>query len=370
MKKAILLFFLFWAVSLAAQPFNTQDAGYKIIAYYTGNGEAIKQWPVEKLTHIIFSFLKMQNDTLTFHSEKQETSLRQLVDLKKEYPQLKIMVSIGGWSGCAPCSDLFASDEHRKNFARTTVALFKQYGIDGLDLDWEYPAIEGFPGHTFAAADKDNFTELVKALRQEMGNKYLLTFAAGGFVKYLEESIDWDAVIPLVDFVNLMTYDLVGGYSTVTGHHTPLHDYMPGQESTSKCVNWLLNKKVPAKKLIIGAAMYARVWENLPDTKHPLYQSGKFKQGVAYADFANYFSDTSGFTYYWDKKAKAPYQHNASKKLFATFDDKRSIREKTKFIRSKKLGGIMFWELSQDLKKEGLVEEMEKGLKKQNATGI
>lgn len=358
MKRMFFSFLLFSYFSLSAQQ------PYKIIAYYTGNGEEIKQWPVEKLTHIIFSFLKIQNDSLTFHNEKQETSIRQLVALKKQYPQLKIMVSIGGWGGCSFCSELFASAERRKVFTATTVALFKKYEIDGLDLDWEYPAIEGFPGHKYMAADKDNFTDLIKDLRKEMGNDFLLTFAAGGFVKYLEQSIDWDAVIPSVDFVNLMTYDLVGGYATVTGHHTPLGNYKPNQESTAKCVDWLLNKKVPAQKLIIGAAMYARVWENVPDTGNGLYQSGKFKQGVAYYDFSTYFSDTSGYKYYWDKKAKAPYQYNASKKLFATFDDKNSIREKTRFIRKKKLGGIMFWELGQDLKQDGLVKEMEIGLRK------
>jgi len=358
MKKTLISLFLFLSLTLPAQQ------PYNIIAYYTGNGEAIKQWPVDKLSHIIFSFLKIQNDTLTFHNEKQENSLRQLVELKKQYPQLKIMVSIGGWGGCSFCSNMFASATHRKVFAKTTAALFKQYGIDGLDLDWEYPAIEGYPGHVYTEADKNNFTELVRDLRQEMGNDYLLTFAAGGFVKYLKQSIDWDAVMPLVNFVNLMTYDLVGGYATVTGHHTPLRGYMPGQESTEKCVTWLLDKKIPAQKLIIGAAMYARVWENVPDLNHGLYQPGKFKLGVGFNDFRNYFGDSSGYKYYWDKKAKAPYQYNASKKLFATFDDKKSIREKTKFIRRKKLGGIMFWELGQDMKQDGLVEEMANGFRK------
>ncbi|MEO7983114.1 MAG: glycoside hydrolase family 18 protein, partial [Bacteroidota bacterium] len=358
MKKNLLPFFLFLSLSLAAQ------SPYKIIAYYTGNGEAIKQWPVDKLTHIIYSFLKVQNDTLCFHNEKQENNLRQLVQLKKQYPQLKIMVSIGGWGGCSFCSQLFTSAQHRENFARTTVALFKQYGIDGLDLDWEYPAIEGYPGHHYSVADKDNFTELLKVLRKEMGTDYLLSFAAGGFVKYLEESIDWNAVMPVVDFVNLMTYDLVGGYATVTGHHTPLQGYRPGQESTAKCVNWLLDKNVNSQKLIIGAAIYARVWENVPPESNGLYQPGKFKLGVAYQDFTTYFNDTSGYHYYWDKKARAPYQYNASKKLFATFDDKRSIHQKTNFIRRKKLGGIMFWELGQDRKQDGLLDEMEKGLRK------
>ena len=75
------------------------------------------------------------------------------------------MVSIGGWSGCSFCSDLFASPTHRENFARTTATLFREYDIDGIDLDWEYPAIEGYPGHKYDPADKNNFTELIKALR-------------------------------------------------------------------------------------------------------------------------------------------------------------------------------------------------------------
>ncbi len=102
-----------------------------------------------------------------------------------------------------------------------------------------------------------------------------------------------------------------------------------------------------------------RVWENVEDTNHGLYQQGKCKQGVAFKIFFSiYFSDTSGYHYYWDKKAEAPYRYNADKKLFATFDDGRSIKEKTKFIRRKNLGGIMFWELSEDKNTGGLVDVM------------
>ena len=338
------------------------QSSYKVVAYYTGNGETIKKYPVEKLTHIICSFLKLQNDKLAFSNDGQRKTMQQLVALKKQFPHLKIMVSIGGWGGCARCSALFASAEHRNNFAKSAVSLFKQYHIDGLDLDWEYPAIEGYPGHAWDKADKNNFTELVKALRREMGSRFLLSFAAGGFMKYLEESIDWDQVTPQVDFVNLMTYDLVNGYSTVTGHHTLLYDYKPEQESTRKCVEWLLNKNVSSEKLIVGAAFYARVWEQVEDKDHGLYQSGKFLRGVGYKDFASYFNDGSGYEYFWDEKAMAPFQYSASKKLFATFDDKRSIEAKANFVRSKNLGGIMFWELTEDLPSNGLVDEIWKGL--------
>jgi chitinase len=359
MKKKFLIGLLFY---LHFASFGQQQTNYKVIAYYTGNGEMIRQYPVDKLTHIILSFLSIQNDSLTFRDDRQRLTLQQLVEMKKEYPKLKIMVSIGGWGGCAPCSDLFASPERSSTFAKTTAELFKKYNIDGLDLDWEYPVIEGYPGHKYNGADKDNFTELIKLLRKEMGNSYLLTFAAGGFTDYLEKSIDWDAVMPLVDFVNLMTYDLVNGYSTVTGHHTPLADYLPDQQSTQKCVNWLLNKKVLADKLIIGAAFYARIWEHVADSNHGLYAKGKFLKAVSFKDFAAYFNSSSGFKYYWDRKAKAPYQYNRQKKLFATFDDERSIAEKIKFINEKKLGGVMFWELTEDKISGGLVDAIGKGL--------
>ena len=356
MKKLFLISLLFLQTTTFSQP------KYKVVAYYTGNGENLSHYPLDKITHVIYSFLKLQNDSLTFRDSLQRLTVQQIVDLKKTHPQLKVMVSVGGWGGCAPCSGIFDTAERRNTFVKTAVQLLKDYNIDGLDLDWEYPAIEGYPGHQYLPQDKNNFTSLVKELRAQMGNELLLSFAAGGFTQYLEQSIAWDAVTPSVDFINLMTYDLVGGYSKVTGHHTALADYMPGQESTTKCVDWLLNKKLPANKFIIGAAFYARVWQNVADTNHGLYQSGDFLQGVSYKNFDNFFTDSMGFRNYWDKKAKAPYQYSASKNLFATFDDPQSISEKTKFVKRKKLGGVMFWELSDDKFSDGLVDAIDKGL--------
>ena len=335
---------------------------YKLIAYYTGDAEKIKQYPLQKLTHLIYSFLRLQNDTLTFRNDQQRNTVMQIVALKKQFPHLKIMISIGGWGGCATCSALFASEEQRNTFAETAVALLKEYHLDGLDLDWEYPAIEGYPGHAYDSSDRDHFTALVKTLRQKMGNEFLLSFAAGGFIQYLEHSIDWDAVMPEVDFVNLMTYDLVGGYSTVTGHHTPLRDYLPGQESIQKCVDWLLLHHVQEQQLIVGAAFYARVWEKVSPDNNGLYKPGNFKQGVSFKNFNTYFTDSSDFRYYWDKKSKAPYRYSMSQQLFATFDDKHSVKAKAKFVRQKKLGGIMFWELSDDKTSNGLVHTLRKKL--------
>jgi chitinase len=341
---------------------QAQSPRHHIIAYYTGDAEQIKAYPVGKLSHIILSFLNISHDSLTFKNEKQENTLKSLVSLKTQYPDLKIMVSIGGWGGCPQCSNLFASAEHRDMFAKITVELFNKYGADGIDLDWEYPTIAGYPDHKYAPEDKNNFTELVKALRKEMGDRYVLSFAAGGFTRFLEESVDWNAIMPHLDFVNLMTYDLTSGASKTTGHHTPLANNETQKQSADNCITWLLNHGVPSKKLIMGAAFYARVWENVANINNGLYQPGKFKQGVNYKNHSAFFSDSLGFKSYWDKKAKAPYSYSASKGLFATYDDPKSIKAKSKYIRRKKLGGIMFWQLTQDKPTDGLVDVMAKTL--------
>ncbi|MEI9808857.1 MAG: glycosyl hydrolase family 18 protein [Bacteroidota bacterium] len=84
-------------------------------------------------------------------------------------------------------------------------------------------AIEGYPGHAYTVGDKQNFTSLIRSLRDTLGNNYEISFAAGGFDSFLQNSVEWDKIMPLLDKVNLMSYDLVSGYSKMTGHHTPLY---------------------------------------------------------------------------------------------------------------------------------------------------
>jgi len=147
------------------------------------------------------------------------------------------MLSLGGWGGCEPCSEGFDSPEKIAVFAKSVQEVNTYFKCDGLDLDWEYPTIEGFPGHKFQPQDKSNFTALVVALREALGPKNELSFAAGGFMKYLKEAVDWKAITPLVDRVNIMSYDLVNGYATVTGHHTPLFSTKPRKNQLTKLLS-------------------------------------------------------------------------------------------------------------------------------------
>jgi len=271
-------------------------------------------------------------------------------------------VSLGGWGGCEPCSEVFSKPEGRLEFAKSVKAVNDYFKVDGIDLDWEYPVVEGYPGHRFSPDDKNNFTELVRQLRTTLGRKQLITFAAGGFQKYLDEAIDWEPVMKTVDYVNLMTYDLVNGYATVTGHHTPLYSTSQQQESIDNCVQDLIRKGIPPSKMIVGSAFYGRMWENVPDTANGLYQPGKFKTYVPYNTFARDVSTDSGFVYHWDEQAHAPYAYNPKRGLYVTFDDRRSISQKTKYVIDNKLGGIMFWELSIDSPGNGLLDAIHQTL--------
>jgi chitinase len=329
---------------------------FDIIAYYSGGPEKVDSLPAGKLTHIIYSFCHLSGDKLVADNKRDSLTIQRLVSLKATNPSLKILLSLGGWGGCRTCSDVFSDETGRKEFAASTLAITKYFNTDGIDLDWEYPAIEGYEGHSFAAEDRDNFTNLVRDLRATMGDSYEISFAAGGFREFLEESVDWDAVMPLVNRVNLMSYDLVNGNSVQTGHHTPLFSTPIQEESTHKAVRWLIKHDVPKSKIVIGAAFYARVWENVDTFNDGLYQKGKFLKTVDFNVQSYELSEMKGFKTFWDDHAQAPYAFNKKEKLFATFDNKESVSLKTQYVMDQKLGGIMFWELTADVRDGGLVD--------------
>lgn len=352
MKRLLSIILLLSGLTVFAQP----KKNIAVLAYFFGTPEKVDSVTPKKLSHIIFSFCHLKGNKLAVDNSRDSLTIKKLVGLKKINPNLKVILSLGGWGGCAPCSDIFMTEAARKEFAQSVLDLCKYFGTDGLDLDWEYPAIEGHPGHTYKPEDKKNFTALIQILRQTLGKKYEVSFAAGGFQKFLDESVEWKVIMPLLDRVNIMSYDLINGYSTQTGHHTALYSRPEQKESTDNAVQYLIRLGIPRNKLVIGAAFYARVWETVPDVNHGLYQSGKFKKGIDYHLWKNEFTKANGYEAYWDEVAKAPYSYNASQKLFATYDDIRSVKLKTQYVIDQKLNGIMFWDLGGDVQNNGLLD--------------
>lgn len=354
--KYLKLFLLLAVITVASSVYGQKKTS--VIAYYTGDDKKIDEFEVNKLTHIIYSFCHLKEGRLSVDNTQDSLSIKHLVSLKNKYPKLKIMLSLGGWGGCAPCSQAFSTAEGRLLFAESVKEVNDYFKTDGIDLDWEYPTIEGHPGHLYQAADKKNFTELIVILRKVLGKKNELSFAAGGFQKFLDYAVEWKKIMPLVNRVNIMSYDLVNGYSKVTGHHTPVFSTNSDEESADRAVEYLLKLGIPSKKLVIGAAFYTRVWNNVANINNGLYQFGVHTSGIEYKDYLNTFTKDKGWSYYWDDKAKAGHWYNENEKLFATGDDLNSIAEKTNYAIKKKLGGIMFWELVQDTPRNGLVDKI------------
>jgi chitinase len=368
---ALFAFILFVSSSLIGSvspaqgpaPRIQETTGPAVIGYYAGRNSEIDSFATGKLTHIIFSFCHLKGNALSVDNAGDSAIIRHMVSLKKGNPRLKVILSLGGWGGCKTCPDVFATKEGRMEFTHSVRELTNWFHTDGIDLDWEYPALSNVPGYPFYPADKDHFTSLISLLREELGKGPEISFAAGGFTQYLETSIDWKKVEPNVNYINLMTYDLINGYSTVTGHHTPLYSTPEQLESTDHAVRFLDSIGVPLHKIAIGVAFYGRVFENVDSINDGLYRSGKFKNGISYKDQAAILTKENGYAFHWDPIAKAPYMYNASQKLFVTYDDTLSIRLKTRYVLEKHLGGIMFWQLPEDRFRNGLLDVIDKARK-------
>jgi chitinase len=330
------------------------DARPAVIAYYTGRFHTLQKYDLGKITHLVYGFLGFRNNRLVYNSRQDSAAVRQLVLLKNRYPHLKIILAMGGWGGCRDCSAGFSDPGTRKIFTSSVVEIMKRAGADGFDLDWEYPAIPGYPGHRWSGADRNNFTALLQELRQAFqseqarGSDFELSFAAGAYQRALDESVDWSTVANYVDRIHLMTYDLRSSRHDSTGHHTPLLSTAGQRESVEYAVDHLLGKGVPPRKIVIGAAFYGRVFSVQIADNNGLYQPCKFKQFVLYKKIDTWKKAGSGYTFFYDSTAEAAFALNRITMQFVTFDDERSITAKAKYCRQNNLGGVMFWELSQD----------------------
>jgi chitinase len=349
---AALISYLFFAAdSVAPEP----PSNMLVIAYYSGNASDIGQYEIEKLTHIIYSFALLRGNQLHV-SAAAGAILKKLVALKSKNPQLKVQLAFGGWGGCKTCSQVFSSEKGRTEFAQSVKTVLAKYNLDGIDIDWEYPAVQGPIGHRFSPADKENFTQMIATLRATLGYQKVISFAAGGFSEFLHSSIEWKKVTPLVDRIHLMSYDLVNRNSIITGHHTPLYSTPVQTESVDNAIRFFDSLHLPRNKIVIGAALYARVYAHVPNANNGLNEPGKFQRFYIYKNYHNVFSAANGYESFWDDDAQAPWSYNAEKKLFATYDNKRSVQLKTQYVIDKKLAGIMFWELRQDLPRNGLLQ--------------
>ena len=268
-----------------------------------------------------------------------------------------MLVSVGGWLWSTNFSDMALTAESRAVFIQSVMEFLARYNLDGLDIDWEYPGMPG-AGHPFRAEDKENFTLLLKELRARFTAEtakthkpLYLTFAAGASDDFLAHT-DMAKAQQYLDTVNLMCYDYYEqGSDPITGHHAPLftNPADPKQISAAKSVAAFKKAGVPAGKIILGVPFYGRAWGQVPDVNHGLFQPGKpANVNARYEAIAQTMLPDPGYVRHWDEKASVPFLYNPQKQIFVSYEDPESLAAKCRFVLSEKLGGVMFWEYSND----------------------
>jgi chitinase len=228
---------------------------------------------------------------------------------------------------------------------------------DGIDIDWEYPGLPG-PGIKYRDEDKRNFTALLAAIRARFDAlahennhaRYLITaaLADGEFVAHIE----LDQVHQYLDWINLMTYDFHNSLTKTTGHHSALvrsATSAPDERSVEQAVRQFLAAGVPPAKLVVGVPFYGRAFAEVNADNNGLDQSyGKYAGDHPWPKLIAEFIDKNGFTRHWDGVAHEPYLWNAQTRTFISYDDPQSLALKAAFVKSHHLGGMMYWEQSQD----------------------
>ena len=350
---------------------------FKTVGYYTGwsaySNFQVTDIDASKLTHLNYAFANISSDgrialgdswadvKKSFPGDTANQPYKgnfyQLAKLKKQFPHLKTLISVGGWTWSERFSDVALTEQSRIIFAESLLQFILKYGFDGVDLDWEYPVGGGESDNINRREDKQNFTLLLKEIKEtfdaesaKSGRRYLLTIA-GGAGKWYAANTELKFIHQYVDYIQLMTYDLHGSWDPSTGLNAPLyrdpHSGFYSDWSVQDTVQMYLNNGVPASKLIMGIPFYGRVYNQVQPMRNGLYQ--RFSGGgsaISYAELQEKYINKNKFTRYWSPDSKVPWLFNGSQ--FISYDDVESIRYKTSFIKSIGLGGSMMWELSQD----------------------
>ena len=291
-----------------------------VVAYVTSWSEVMPD--PQYMTHINYAFGHV-NENFNGVKIDNEKRLKQIVDLRKQKPELKVLLSIGGW-GSGRFSEMAANDEYRRAFAADCDRVVKEFALDGIDIDWEYPT-SSMANISSSPDDTENFTFLMQDIRAAIGNEKELTLATVASARY----IDFKAILPFVDFVNIMAYDM----ASAPKHHSALYPSGHSGDITSDgAVTAHLKAGVPPSKLVMGMPFYGRGGDGYP----------------SFQDYNKVGSTDTQYTEKWDEVAQVPYLADKNDTLVFGFENPRSLAIKCQYILDKDLLGGMYWDYSGD----------------------
>jgi chitinase len=306
-------------------------------------------------------------------------NFNQLRKLKARHPNLRVLISLGGWTWSRFFSDAALTSASRQAFVSSCIDLFIRGNLpliggepqggpgsaanifDGIDLDWEWPATEGNAGNVIRPQDKQNFTLLVQefrrqlnALGQQTGRQYLLTAFLPASPSKITTGFE-GAIFNSLDYATVQGYDLHGAWEPTTNHQSALF-VPPGDPSppasrfsVDLAIDTWVGLGAPRSKLVLGVPFYSRGWTNVPNVNNGLFQSGSAAPGkeAGYNDYSVVKPLTGqGYTLRRASAQGTAWIFNGS--TFWTFDDPQAMREKAAYVRNEGLGGAMVWSADGD----------------------
>lgn len=291
-----------------------------VVAYLTSWKEVLPD--PGQMTHINYAFGHV-NDSFDGVRIDNEERLRTVMELKKRFPSLKVLLSLGGW-GSGNFSEMAADPQKRKRFASDCQRVVVEFGLDGIDVDWEYPGssladISSSPG------DTANFSHLMKDIREAIGPYKLLTLASAASARY----IDFKAIMPYVDFVNIMAYDM--GMPPDHHHSALFPSELAGGMTSEEAVDAHIRAGVPLDKLVLGM---------------PLYGKGD-REKVGETGYKSLLRQTQ-YEVKWDERAKVSYLVDSLGQMVFTFETPESLEIKCRYILERGLRGGMYWSYESD----------------------
>jgi chitinase len=364
--------------SWAAAPAPAQKSPeYKVVGYYLARGDRPAQpkpdsIQASRLTHLNYAFATIRDGEIAFSDvvpiQRTKEDLEKLAKLKHHNPKLRILISVGGWSGSKDFSNVALTSDTRAKFADSAITFIRTYGLDGIDIDWEFPVVDGEIGNSRRPEDKQNYTLLLQALHDKLTaagqndhRSYLLTAATGNNEKFLNNT-EMAKVAQILDWANVMTYDFNGHWNEYAGHNSPLyndptlkHDGARENANINSMIDLMLQAGVPPNKMVLGMPFYGYSWKQCGAANHGQLQDCQGKGRGTWEDGSLDFFDIDanlvnkkGFVRYWNDTSKVPYLFNSDTGEFVSYDDLKSFDYKIKYLKARGLAGAMFWEITDD----------------------
>ena len=282
--------------------------------------------------------------------------MKQVIALKSVNPKLKVMLMIGGWGIKADGFSMMARDaDKRTEFCKSVKSLLDEYGLDGVDIDWEYPTYSA-EGTGASAADKGNFNLVLKELRETLGTSKIISFASSSSAKY----VDWPIAIQYIDYVNVMTYDMG---AAPNGHNSPLYRSAKfNHRSCDESIELHLAAGIPLNRMNLGVPFYGKAEKN-PSEANKVYNYEVNYNEMYDILHNNWYKkrslDVTGKNNRaWDDVAKVPFLTDNMGRNLLSYDDPESVTCKGQYVVEKKLLGAMFWEYRHDDDQQSLLKAL------------